>query len=159
VDRRQVVDLPQVAVKVTEHPLIERECCCGHRAKAAAPQGAEGAAQYGPRIAAIIVYLYAGQFLSRDRTAQALAELSGIALSSETAASITARAAPPLSWLSRWRRIPEREVPGPSSATASCSTPGQIPPEPFSGGNVFLGGPSQVSARVARSKMLAISFA
>jgi transposase len=93
VDRRQVVDLPQVAVTVTEHQLIERECCCGHRTKAAAPAGAEGPVQYGPRIAAIIVYLYAGQFLSKDRTAQALAELFGIALSSGTVAGITARAA------------------------------------------------------------------
>ena len=49
--------------------------------------------QYGPRIAAIIVYLYIGQFLSRQRTAQALAELFGIPLSSGTVAGITARAA------------------------------------------------------------------
>ena len=93
VDRRQVVDLPQAAVTVTEHQLIERECGCGHRTKAAAPQGADGPVQYGPRIAAVIVYLYAGQFLSKQRTAQALAELFGIALSSGTVAGITARAA------------------------------------------------------------------
>ena len=31
--------------------------------------------QYGPRITAIILYLYVGQFLSKKRTAQALAEL------------------------------------------------------------------------------------
>ncbi len=93
VERRQVVDLPQAAVQVTEHQLIERECRCGHRTKAAAPPGAEGPVQYGPRIAAIIVYLYAGQFLSKERTAQALAELFGIPLSSGTVASITARAA------------------------------------------------------------------
>jgi hypothetical protein len=49
--------------------------------------------QYGPRIAAIIVYLYIGQFLSKKRTAQALAELFGIPLSSGTVAGITARAA------------------------------------------------------------------
>jgi len=49
--------------------------------------------QYGPRIAAIIVYLYAGQFLSKKRTAQALAELFGIPLSSGTVAALTARAA------------------------------------------------------------------
>jgi hypothetical protein len=49
--------------------------------------------QYGPRIAAIIVYLHAGQFLSKQRTAQALAELFGIPLSSGTVAGITARAA------------------------------------------------------------------
>jgi hypothetical protein len=39
------------------------------------------------------VYLYIGQFLSKQRTAQALAELSGIPLSSGTVAGITARAA------------------------------------------------------------------
>jgi transposase len=49
--------------------------------------------QYGPRIAAIIVYLHAGQVLSGQRTAQALAELFAIALSPGTLAGITARAA------------------------------------------------------------------
>ena len=93
VERRQVFDLPEVAVKVTEHQLIERECRCGHRTKAIAPAGATAPVQYGPRIAAIIVYLYLGQFLSKQRTAQALAELFGIPLSSGTVAGITARAA------------------------------------------------------------------
>ena len=87
VERRQVFDLPPVQVEVTEHQLIERECACGHRTKAAAPQGAEAPVQYGPRIAAIIVYLYIGQFLSKKRTAQALAELFGIPLSSGTVAA------------------------------------------------------------------------
>ena len=86
-------DLPPVAVKVTEHQLIERECSCGRRTRAAAPQGAEAPVQYGPRIAAIIVYLYIGQFLSKKRTAQALAELFGIPLSPGTVAAVTARAA------------------------------------------------------------------
>jgi transposase len=93
VERRQVFDLPEAAVTVTEHQLVERECGCGQRTKAAAPHGAEGPVQYGPRIAAVIVYLYAGQFLSKDRTAQALAELFGIPLSSGTVAGITVRAA------------------------------------------------------------------
>jgi transposase len=93
VERRQVFDLPEVTVKVIEHQLIERECGCGCRTEGTAPQGAEAAVQYGPRIAAIIVYLYIGQFLSKQRTAQALAELFGIPLSSGTVAGITARAA------------------------------------------------------------------
>ena len=49
--------------------------------------------QYGPRIAAVIVYLYVGQFLSKKRTAQALAELFGTPVSEGTVATITARAA------------------------------------------------------------------
>jgi transposase len=93
VERRQVFDLPAVKIEVTEHQLIERECSCGRRTKPAAPQGAQAPVQYGPRIAAIIVYLYTGQFLSKKRTAQALAELFGVPLSSGTVAAITARAA------------------------------------------------------------------
>jgi transposase len=93
VERRQVFDLPPMQVEVTEHQLIERECGCGHRTKAAAPGGAEAPVQYGPRIAAIIIYLYIGQFLSKKRTAQALAELFGVPLSSGTVAAVTSRAA------------------------------------------------------------------
>jgi transposase len=54
--------------------------------------GAEAPVQYAPRTAAIIVYLYAGQFLSKQRTALALGELFGIPLSSGTVAALTARA-------------------------------------------------------------------
>ena len=49
--------------------------------------------QYGPRIAAVTVYLYTGQFLSKKRTAVALSELFGIPLSSGTVTALTARAA------------------------------------------------------------------
>jgi transposase len=80
-ERRQVFDLPPVRAEVTEHQLLERECACRHRTKAAAPQGAEAPVQYGPRIAAVIIYLYIGQFLSKKRAAQALADLFGIPLS------------------------------------------------------------------------------
>ncbi len=93
VERRQVFDLPPVKVKVTEHQLIERECGCGHRTRGAAAAGADAPVQYGPRIAAVIIYLYIGQFLSKERTAQALAELFGVPLSPGTVAGITARAA------------------------------------------------------------------
>jgi transposase len=92
-ERRQVFDLQPVRAEVTEHQLIERECGCGHRTRAAAPAGAGAPVQYGPRIAAVIVYLYAGQFLSKERTAVALSELFGIPCSSGTVAALAARAA------------------------------------------------------------------
>jgi len=93
VERRQEFDLPPLKVEVTEHQLIERECVCGQRTRAAALEGVTAPVQYGPRIAAIIVYLYVGQFLSKKRTAQALAELFGTPLSEGTVAEVTARAA------------------------------------------------------------------
>ena len=88
-----MLDLEPARAQVTEHQLIERQCDCGHRSKAAAPAGAEAPMQYGPRIAAIIVYLHAGQFLSKDRTAVALAELFGIPCSSGTVVALIARSA------------------------------------------------------------------
>jgi len=93
VTRRQLFDIPPVTVRVREHQLVERECGCGARTRADAPAGVDGPVQYGPRIAAIIVYLYVGQFLSKKRTAQALAELFGTPVSHGTVAAITARAA------------------------------------------------------------------
>ena len=93
VERRQVFDLPPVRAEVTGHQLIERECGCGQRTRAAAPPGAAAPACYGPRVAAVIIYLYTGQFLSKQRTAQALAELFGIPASSGTVAAVTAKAA------------------------------------------------------------------
>jgi transposase len=66
VERRQVFDLPPVKVTVTEHQLIERECACGHRTKATAREGAKAPVQYGPRIAAIIIYLYIGSSCPRS---------------------------------------------------------------------------------------------
>jgi transposase len=93
VERRQVFDLPPVRAEVTGHQLIERACGCGHRTRGAAPAGAAAPVQYGPRVAAVMVYLHAGQFLSKDRTALALAELFGIPCSPGTVAALTARAA------------------------------------------------------------------
>ena len=57
------------------------------------PAGGGGAGAVRPRIAAIVIYLYIGQFLSKKRTAQALAELFGVPLSAGTVAAVTARAA------------------------------------------------------------------
>ena len=68
-ERRQVFDLPPMTVRVTEHQLIARRCGCGATTCGTAPDGVTAPVQYGPRITAIVLYLYAGQFLSKQRTA------------------------------------------------------------------------------------------
>ena len=92
-ERRQVFDLPPITVRVTEHQLISRRCPCGTTTCGTAPEGVTGPIQYGPRITAIVLYLYVGQFLSKKRTAQALAELFGTPVSEGTVAAMTRRAA------------------------------------------------------------------
>jgi hypothetical protein len=92
-ERRQVFDLPPITVRVTEHQLIARRCACGTTTRGTAPEGVTGPVRYGPRITAIILYLYIGQFLSKKRTAKALAELFGTPVSEGTVAAMTRRAA------------------------------------------------------------------
>jgi transposase len=92
-ERRQVFDLPPVTVQVVEHQVITRRCGCGTTTSATAPTGVAARVQYGPRIAAIVIYLYVGQFLSRKRTAQAVAELFTTPISEATVAAMTRRAA------------------------------------------------------------------
>jgi len=93
VHRRQVFDLPPIHVRVTEHQVVARRCDCGTVTCGVSPDGVDAPVSYGPKIAAIMVYLYLGQFLSKKRTAQALAELFNTPVSAGTVASITRRAA------------------------------------------------------------------
>ena len=92
-EKRQVFDLPPMTVEVTEHQLIARRCTCGTTTCGTAPKGVNAPVQYGPRVTAIVLYLYVGQFLSKKRAAQALAELFGTPLSEGTVAAMSERAA------------------------------------------------------------------
>jgi transposase len=79
VERRQVIDIPPVKAVTTEHQLLTLKCGCGCETKAQAPDGVTAPVQYGPRIMGTGIYLWHGQFLSRDRACQALSEMFGCA--------------------------------------------------------------------------------
>lgn len=93
VERRQVFDLPPMSVQVIEHQLVRRRCSCGTVTTGPAPEQVSAPVQYGPRICAAMTYLTVGQFLPSKRTADILAELLGIPVSSGTVAAVTERAA------------------------------------------------------------------
>jgi transposase len=78
-ERRQVIDIPPVRPVVTEHQLLTLRCGCGEETKAGAPGGVAAPVQYGPRIMGAGIYLWHGQFLSRDRACQAISEMFGCA--------------------------------------------------------------------------------
>ena len=79
VERRQVIDIPPVKAVTTEHQMLTVKCGCGCETKAQAPDGVTAPVQYGPRIMGTGIYLWHGQFLSRDRACQALSDLFGCA--------------------------------------------------------------------------------
>lgn len=92
-ERRQVFDLPQLALEVTEHRLVARRCGCGQITKARAPVEACAPAAYGPRIAALAVGLWHGQFLAKARVAEIMGQLFGAPMAPGTVASMATRLA------------------------------------------------------------------
>jgi transposase len=93
VERRQVIDIPPVEAVTTEHQMLTVRCCCGCETKARAPDGVNAPVQYGPRIMSTGIYLWHGQFLSRDRACQALSEMFGCAPSAGALAAAARKTA------------------------------------------------------------------
>lgn len=93
IEVRQVFDIPKIKVVVTEHRIVTARCGCGHDTRAQAPAQVNAPVSYGPNAAAFATYLYAGQFLSKERTAQALGELFATPVSPGTVTAMIRRAA------------------------------------------------------------------
>ena len=74
---RQVFDVPDPTVIVTEHRSQRCRCACGCETTAEFPAEATAPACYGPTIKAHALYLMCAQHLPRERCALALADLFG----------------------------------------------------------------------------------
>lgn len=84
-ERRQVVDLPPVRVRVVEHQAETKRCPdCGVETTGQFPAGVAAPTQYGPGVAAVAVYLNQGQLVPLERTAAVLAEVFGCPISERT---------------------------------------------------------------------------
>lgn len=79
---RQVFDVPPLRVRVTEHRVVTCRCNgCGQTTAAMAPGGVAAPVQYGPGVAAIVVYLAVRQHIPVARLAELCAEVLGIEVS------------------------------------------------------------------------------
>jgi transposase len=91
VEKRQVFDLPPVKLRVTEHQIQHRACCCGAVSMAAVPDGVNAPAQYGPRVRAVGAYLVGYQHLPYERACETLSDLLGVGMSVGTLTSVLTR--------------------------------------------------------------------
>ena len=84
---RQVVDIPEPRVVVTDHVVEKRRCSCGHVTAGVFPPEATGPTCWGPRVKAVAVYLLIGQHIPLERAHQAMDALFGAPVSQGTLSS------------------------------------------------------------------------
>jgi len=91
-EQRQVFDIPQPKINVTEHRALEKKCpCCGELTRASFPENIKGPVQYGDRVRALIAYFSHAHFIPVDRVCEIFEDIFGIALSPGTCANIDER--------------------------------------------------------------------
>jgi transposase len=78
VEKRQVFDLPQIRMQVTEHQAQSKLCHhCGRLVSAHFPSGVSAPVQYGSGMQSVMSYLNLGQLLPCERTAEVCQDLFG----------------------------------------------------------------------------------
>jgi len=96
--RRQVVDTPVARLIAQEHQAEHKWCpACCQVTLAPFPSGVDAPVQYGPRVAAMAVYLVQQQLVPWARACEILSDLLGIQLSEGSLARLIERCAANLS--------------------------------------------------------------
>jgi transposase len=98
--KRQVFDIPQPVVQVTEHRAHSCWCpACGTETQAVFPEEVTAAAQYGATVVALVVYLQAWQLIPEDRLAELMKDVFGMEVATATIAAMGHRKAQELTGL------------------------------------------------------------
>jgi transposase len=75
IERRQVFDLPEPKLEVTEHQAEIKTCACGCVNRAAFPPEVTAPVQYGLRVKSVAVYLKEYQLLPFERLAEIMRDI------------------------------------------------------------------------------------
>jgi transposase len=92
-ETRQVFDLPEPKVIVTEHVCRRLRCGCGHVSTGVFPAEATAWAAWGPTVRAFAVYLMVRQHIPVARTAELLSDALGAPVSTGWLAGLSTQAA------------------------------------------------------------------
>ncbi len=84
VQKRQVFDIPEPKIEVTEHQAEVKTCTCGQRSVAAFPSEVTAPVQYGPRIKTLATYFNYTQLVPEDRVAQVFEDVFSLHIAPAT---------------------------------------------------------------------------
>lgn len=88
-EKRQVFDIPQPKIEVTEHQTLEKRCpCCGELNRGVFPENIRGPVQYGERVQALIAYFAHQHFIPVDRVCQIFEDVFGVSISPGTCSNV-----------------------------------------------------------------------
>ncbi|MDP6597294.1 MAG: transposase, partial [Candidatus Poribacteria bacterium] len=102
--RRQVFDIPEPRIEVTEHQAEIKICSCGQRCVANFPPGISAPTQYGQRVKTLCVYLNYQQLIPEDRVSEFFSDLFSLGIASATVIATGERFA---TSLSSWKQETE----------------------------------------------------
>jgi transposase len=81
VNTRQLIDIPTIVLKCTEHQVYKKQCSCGHTTISNFPKHVANPVQYGPNVESLVGYLHARQYLPYARTKEFLNDVMGLPIS------------------------------------------------------------------------------
>lgn len=83
--KRQVFDIPEPQIHVTEHQAHIKRCpCCDRHVMADFPHDVRAPVQYGPRVKALAVYMHQQQMIPEDRLQVLFQDVFGLSISTAT---------------------------------------------------------------------------
>lgn len=86
--KRQVVDIPAILPKFTEHRIFKKTCSCGHHNTAVFPENVRASISYGTNIQATIAYMHTRQYLPFERMSEFFKDVCNLPISQGTISNI-----------------------------------------------------------------------
>jgi len=81
VEKRQVIDIPEIKPKVTEHRIYKKTCSCGHTTESLFPEEAVASVSYGSNIESLIGYLHTRQYIPFKRMQEVFRDIFQLTVS------------------------------------------------------------------------------
>lgn len=82
--KRQVIDIPVIFPKYTEHRTFKKTCSCGHQNKSVFPKNIRTTISYDANIQATIAYMHTRQYLPFERISEFFNDVCNLPISQGT---------------------------------------------------------------------------